>query len=156
MRRPSRETKNVRVWKWKRKNTTYLIVAKSEKQAKNWALKAAKAFAKQRKGLAKHALGVLMAKSGSRTSEQAPNSEVKALASRLGEVEKISAGERFSLTAKDMLDYAKLALNGGEAAISQALMKAANKATSVINQKCKKLLLFEKLETPFPEVRSRK
>jgi hypothetical protein len=68
-------------------------------------------------------------------------------------VEKTGNGSTFSLTAFDLLDYAKLALKGGDAAINQALMKAANKIASVINKKCEKFLLFEKLDTPFPEVR---
>lgn len=55
-----------------------------------------------------------------------------------------------------MLDYAKLALKGGDSAINQALMKASNKIASVINQKCKNLLMFQKIETPFPEVRGRR
>ena len=32
------------------------------------------------------------------------------------------------------------------------LKKAANKAASVINMKCRKILNFEPIETPFPEV----
>ena len=64
-------------------------------------------------------------------------------------------GSQFSLSAEDLLDYAKLALKGGDTAISNAIMKASNKIASVINQKCKNLLLFEKLDTPFPEVKQR-
>jgi len=60
------------------------------------------------------------------------------------------------LTASDLLDYAKLALKGGDSAINQALMKAANKMASTINKKCEKLLLFEKLDTPFPEVKQKR
>ena len=70
-------------------------------------------------------------------------------------VEKTGNGSTFSLTAFDLLDYAKLALKGGDGAINQALMKAANKIASVINKKAEKLLLFEKLDTPFPEVKQK-
>ena len=45
---------------------------------------------------------------------------------------------------------------GGDTAINQAIMKASNKIASVINQKCKNLLTFQPLGTPFPEVKSRK
>lgn len=62
-------------------------------------------------------------------------------------------GSTYSLEASDLLDYAKLALKGGEAAINTAMMKAANKITSVINVKCKNLLMFSKLDTPFPDVK---
>jgi len=51
-----------------------------------------------------------------------------------------------------MLDYATLAVEGGDAIVDMALKKAANKAASVINMKCKKILNFEQLDTPFPEV----
>ena len=71
-------------------------------------------------------------------------------------VEKTGNGSTFSLTAFDLLDYAKLALKGGDGAINQALMKAANKIASVITKKCEKLLLFEPIPPPFPEVKSRK
>lgn len=70
-------------------------------------------------------------------------------------VEKTGNGSTFSLTAFDLLDYAKLALKGGDGAINQALMKAANKIASVINKKAERLLLFEKLDTPFPEVKQK-
>lgn len=70
-------------------------------------------------------------------------------------VQKNGNGSTFSLSAFDLLDYAKLALKGGDAAINQALMKAANKIASVINKKCEKLLMFEKLDSPFPEVKKK-
>lgn len=84
------------------------------------------------------------------------NAQAANKAQAVTRVVKSSNGSSYSLEASDLLEYAKLALKGGEGAVNTAMMKAANKITSVINQKCKKLLSFDKLETPFPEVRSRK
>ena len=84
------------------------------------------------------------------------NADAAAKASTLTKVTKFGSGSSYSLEASDLLEYAKLALKGGDSAINQAVMKASNKIASVINTKCKNLLSFEKLDTPFPEVRSRK
>ena len=82
---------------------------------------------------------------------ESPNAASKA--TETTRVQKNGNGSTFSLSASDLLDYAKLALKGGDAAINQALMKASNKIASMINKKCEKLLMFEKLDTPFPEVK---
>jgi hypothetical protein len=74
-------------------------------------------------------------------------------AQELTQVSRFKSGDRFSLSASDLLEYAKIALKGGDASINEALMKASNKIASVINKKCEKLLMFEKLDTPFPEVK---
>ena len=84
------------------------------------------------------------------------NAEAASKADAMTRVTKTSNGSAYSLEASDLLQYAKLALKGGDAAVSQAMMKASNKVASVINQKCKNLLSFDKIDTPFPEVRSRK
>lgn len=93
--------------------------------------------------------------SGSKTSQQMDNSNAANKASQLTKVTKSGNGSSYSLQASDMLDYAKLALKGGDTAINQAIMKASNKIASVINTKCKNLLTFSKIDTPFPEVKSR-
>lgn len=84
------------------------------------------------------------------------NADAAAKADTMTKVTKTGNGSSYSLEANDLLNYAKLALKGGDAAVNQAIMKASNKIASVINQKCKNLLSFDKIETPFPEVKSRK
>jgi hypothetical protein len=96
-----------------------------------------------------------MMKSGSKTSQKMESSEAASKATQTTRVQKNGNGSTFSLNASDLLDYAKLALKGGDSAINQALMKAANKIASVISKKCEKLLLFEKLDSPFPEVKKK-
>lgn len=83
------------------------------------------------------------------------NAQAAQKAQQVTKVSRFKNGDRFSLSASDLLEYAKLALKGGDAAINNAIMKASNKIASVINQKCKNLLMFEKLDTPFPEVKQR-
>ena len=84
------------------------------------------------------------------------NGKVASKASQLTKVTKSGNGSSYSLEASDLLDYAKLALKGGDSSINEAVMKASNKIASVINLKCKNLLTFQPLGTPFPEVKSRK
>ena len=61
--------KNCKVYKWNDiKDRDWLIVALSEKDAKDWALKKIQKRAARFKGLARTALSVLMMKSGSKTS----------------------------------------------------------------------------------------
>ena len=157
IRRAAADLNNCHVWKWQRFNKgTYLIVAHSKSEAEKWAIEAAKRFAKQRKGLAKHALSVLMQQSGSKTSVQPPNTDIAKIASSIAKVTKSKNGKAYSLHASDLLEYAKLAIKGGDAAVSQALMRAANKVAHIINMKCKNLLLFKKIESPFPELKTSK
>jgi hypothetical protein len=55
-----------------------------------------------------------------------------------------------------LLDYAKLAFKvDGDSAMNTAIMKASNKITGLINKKCKDLLSFKPLDTPFPSVQKR-
>lgn len=71
-------------------------------------------------------------------------------------VVKESLNNSYSIHIEDNLNYALDALKSGQSSIDTAMMKAANKIASVINQKCKGLVGFEKLDIPFPEVRTRK
>lgn len=80
---------------------------------------------------------------------------MSAKADSLTKVQRNAAGNQFSISAHDLLNYAKLALIGGEQAIADALRKSANKIASRINQKAKNILLFQPLPTPFPEVKQR-
>lgn len=58
---------------------------------------------------------------------------------------------RYSLTMNDELRYALDALKGGQAEVNNCLQRAMNSITSIINNKCKNILGFEKLEIPFPK-----
>lgn len=155
--RTTNDLKNCEVFKWHdHKKRAWLIVAKSRKDAMDWATQKLKKRANQYKGLARAAFSILMKQTGSNTSTSISNAEAVSKATSLTKVTKRKSGNDYSISASDMLDYAKLALRGGDSAINDALGRASNKIASVINQKCKNILMFEKLDTPFPELRSRK
>lgn len=149
--------KGALVWLWNDnfKQVKWYIIAHNAKSAKNWAYMKMKKRAQRYKGLARTALSILMKKTGSRTSPSVAENTVNK-ATRLTYVTKTATGSYYSLTASDLLNYAKSALKGGDSSINQAVMKASNKITSVINQKCKNLLAFNELSTPFPEVAKRR
>jgi len=107
-------------------------------------------------GLAKCALGILMAKTSTRNAPNDPVNEMAGtLARKMTNKTATLNNGAFNLRLDDMLDYAKAALKGGESSITLSLQKAANKMTGLINHKCKNLLGFEKIDTPFPEIRQR-
>lgn len=154
----SNDLKKCKIWKWKddTHKRIWYVVAPTSGEAVKWAFERVKKRAQRFKGLARIALSKLMMMSGSKTSQPIDNGQAANKASQLTRVTKSGNGSSYSLEASDLLDYAKLALKGGDAAINQAIMKASNKIASVINQKCKNLLTFQPLGTPFPEVKSRK
>lgn len=155
IRRVTTDLKKCEVWRWfDIKNREWLIVAHSKAEAAKWAFDKVKKRAERFKGLAKNALSLMMKKSGSTTAKVTQNNaHATARADTLTNVTKTVNGNACTIEAHDLLDYAKLAMIDGDNAINMALMKASNKIASIINTKCKNLLFFQKLETPFPEVR---
>lgn len=107
-------------------------------------------------GLAKCALGILMAKTSTRNAPSDPVNEMTGtLAKKMTNKTVTLNNGQFNLRLDDMLDYAKAALKGGESSITLSLQKAANKMAGLINHKCKDILGFKRLDTPFPEIRQR-
>lgn len=142
----------------KKKIVPYLIVATSEAVALRWAKNFKKKLGMRFSGLAKMALTTLMMKSvtvGKDGTEG--NIEVNAKAKEYTKRTETNGTEqnaaRYEIQLDDNLNYAVPAVEGGSSGIDLAMKKAMNKITSVINQKCKNLLLFEKLPTPFPSIR---
>lgn len=150
----TKDLHHVNVYRWddEQRKRVWYVVAHSPKEAQDWAFERVKRRAQLYKGLARIALSKLMMMSGSRTSQQMSNADAANKAAQLTRVVKQASGSNYSIQASDMLDYAKLALKGGDAAVNTALMRASNKIAATINHKCKDLLLFRKIETPFPEV----
>ena len=155
-------TKTCRVWSWydfKAKHnghhTTYLLVSPSAALAREWVWNKIKTRALAYRPLAQNALSMLMKNTGSRTAPPVKGEHVKVI-NGLIKVYRYKAGDQFTLEAHDLLDYAKDAIKGGDAAIAQATAKACNKITATINHRCKDLLSYGKLPSPFPEVRQRK
>ena len=109
-------------------------------------------------GLARKALSVLMHKACTVNDTDQTNQKIAELSDKVTNHQESGNGQNYSLTISDLLDYATLAIEGGGGTVDMALQKAANKAASVINQRCGngKIFNFEKLETPFPEVSKHK
>ena len=148
----------VYVWEYIRgqKKTTYYIVANSANQAKRKVKDIVKKRMMRYRGLAKRAISVLMQKTFNQSIVDNVNSLTENVAQKTAnKIERVTNGMHV-LTLKDDLDYALAALKNGQNSVDIAIMKASNKIVSKINMKCKNLLGFEKLETPFPEVRQRK
>lgn len=155
IRRTTTDLKGCSVWRWYDiKDREWLIVAHSKAEAAKWAFDKVKKRAERYKGLAKNALSLMMKKSGSTTAKVTQdNQHATSRADTLTNVTKTVSGNSCLIEGSDLLDYAKLAMIDGDNAINMALMKASNKIASIINTKCKNLLFFQKLDTPFPEVR---
>lgn len=142
------------------RKSTYLLVAKSTALAK----KAAREIVARRllryAGLARRAVSALMVKTNNKGPADAVNARVFAKANEVTAKREVIAkgkdgGGKYALLLYDDLRYAARALNGGQAAVDLALKKAMNKTVSVIQTKCKNLLLPGELPLPFPEVSKR-
>jgi len=142
-----------KVWRWKDYKQTYLIVALNQSHAKERAMQKVHRRVERYGGLARTAISLLLKKTGSKPDPTKASPRASDKANRLTFVTKSGNGNTFNIKADDLLDYAKLAFKvDGDSAMNQAMMKACNKVTGLINQKCKDLLTFKKLDTPFPEV----
>ena len=150
------------VWKFEDdfrggKAKIYLIVAASQHSAQERAKAIVQSRIRRFAGLARKALSLLMKKTfNGKGADEPTTAQAAQKADELTSKTETRSGGQYSLCVSDMLDYAKLALRGGGAAVETALQKAVNKATSQLNYKCRDLLLFKKLETPFPEVATRR
>ena len=140
----------------------YLIVSPNAERAKERAKKIQRRAGMMFAGLARRALTILMMKTATIKDNDGDSvsSDVSNKANELTQRVETKSGNMlnatYSLLLEDNLDYASGAVKGGESGVNLALQKAMNKVASVINHKCEKLLMFEKLETPFPEVKQRK
>lgn len=135
------------------KTITYYVVAPSQHAALKWAQ--AKIFRRvsRHSGLAKTALGILM-HSVATVSDNGAEADTRNadLARKNTRKTETKGGGRYTLRLEDLLDYSMAALRGGETTINSAMMKASNAVTGLINHRCKDLLSFQPLETPFPEI----
>lgn len=110
----TKDFKNCVVFRWYDINKRHwLIVARNQKEAVEWAFAKVKKRATRFKGLARLAISKLLVKSGSRTGVQAGTQEATNTAEQNTKVVKTKMGNRFSIEATDLLDYAMIALKGG-------------------------------------------
>lgn len=135
----------------------YLLVAASQHSASSKAKAIVQSRIRRFAGLARKALSLLMKKTfNGKGGDEPTSAQAATKADELTKKSETRSGGQYSLSVHDMLNYAQLALRGGESAVEAALQKAVNKATSQLNYKCKDILLFKKLDTPFPEVATKR
>lgn len=134
----------------------YLIVATSKAEAQERVKSMLQKRIDRYRGLGKLVLTKLMVKTNGRGQTQTGTSDAQQVAEKNHGVTQTTAGQIYTLSLLDQLDYATAALKGGPSAVNVAFQKALNKITSTINQKCKSLLDFKPLATPFPEVKTRR
>lgn len=149
--------KTLSVFKYKDtiKGRTYLIVATDLKAAKKRAIEIKQKQALRYSGLAKNAISLLMKKTFNRSPKDNVSKEIEDKSTEVTSVQKFESGDNYSIILKDELNYALDAIKGGQSGIDLAFQKAMNKITATINHKCKDILFFKKLDTPFPEIRKR-
>lgn len=139
------------------KKYKYLIVAPDAKTAVKVAKQIKQRRAMRYSGLAKVALTRLMRKTATVSDGgEMPDAAVARKADEQTKSVAQNGGKAYSLHLEDNLGYAILAVKGGQTGVDLALRKAMNKITATVNQRCKKILGFEQLPTPFPEIRQRK
>lgn len=137
----------------RRRTYRYVVVASSKANATR-AVRAANArrIASWR-GLARAAVSALMRRAGGSSTT---SGKIGAKANANARVTERGAGNTFSVSILDNLDYAECAVKGGASGISLALERACNKSASNLNRRCADIIGWQPLATPFPEVKQRK
>ena len=138
----------------------YILVTNTANDAKRVAKGIIKARAERYKGLARRAIGVLMYKACSLNPKDSVSQIVNKVADANALVAQTISQTQdkafYNLDLFDELLYAESALKNGKADIELSIQKSMNKIASNINRKCKDLLLFKPIETPFPELVKRR
>ena len=137
----------------RRRSYKYVIVASNKANATRAVRNAnAKRIASWR-GLARAAVSALMRKAGGSSTT---SGKIGAKANANARVTERGAGNTFSVSILDNLDYAECAVKGGASGITLALERACNKSASILNRRCADIIGWQPFATPFPEVRKRK
>lgn len=131
----------------------YYIGAPSAAYAGKKALESTLRRIKINGGLAKNAIGVAMNKLSNSTNPLIGSNTAKEKSSKAATVEvKKDSESEYIISVVDELEYATMALKGGQGAVEIALKKAANKITGYL-MRVGGEDLKQKLQTPFPEVK---
>jgi len=115
---------------------------------------------KRYKGMARSAWGHLMRMTSQRTPASDPVTAAAVNVMRKN-LSVVSGGNQydFALQVSDDLQYAAAALKGGPASVSHAMQAASNKIAGRIRMFCAEHPRFavgENIQTPFPEIKTRK
>lgn len=144
-------------WEKNRNDGCWYVFAQSEKVVRDYAVRVVSRRLNKYRGLAKGALGVAMSRLSTRSAPvELHSAKAKRIAEYAAQV-RTTGGDTFTLEIRDNLSYAKLALKGGDSAISLAMMRAANRTAG-------RLAAYEEAHffngprtaTPFPEIAKRR
>ena len=146
-------------WTWEknRNKGCWYVFAQSESVARRLGNRLMTRVLEKDSGLAKTALGFAMAHLSTKSVPiVVKDSKARKIAAASWRVVERNLPGGYGLTVEDNLDYAADALDGGQSAISLAMMKAANKIAGRIAQFEKAHFFDERTATPFPEIRQRR
>ena len=142
-----------------KKNKPYLVVAKSESVARKFEDAKVKRRIRKYRGLAKHAFTLLQRKlhaESSMADSAGDGEKINEVAEKIAETQIEESENSCRVEVKDNLDYAMLAIKGGQTAIDDSVKKAANKVAGLITRTMKRHGISKQWKTPFPEVKQRK
>ncbi len=128
------------------KSGCYYVSAYSKSAANKFAKAKIKSQKMRYRGLAKTAVGVMMAKLSSRGNFAAATGAKFAIANRLAGAVSMSQSGQFGLQLYDKFNYAKSAL---KISLRMAMAKAANSVAGYLRRKVADPL---KIKTPFPDL----
>lgn len=139
------------------KTFSYLMVCKSQKVAERHANKFHRAKVKRSRGLARYALGLAMHRVHAKESVTGNiDPDAKTTAQREVDVNVNNTGFNngsFSIYVHDKLEYAALAMNGGDNAVQMAMQRALNGMTAYINKRFDAQgSIMGPIKVPFPEL----
>lgn len=146
-------------WTWEknRNKGCWYVFAQSESVAMRFAIQHVTRVMDKDSGLARTAMGYAMAHLSTKSAPiVVKDSKARKVAAASWRVVERNLPGGYGLTVEDNLDYAADALDGGQSAISLAMMKAANKIAGRL-AKFEETHFFERsTATPFPEIRQRR
>lgn len=141
----------------KKRTERYLVLSKTEKDANEYARTRHVRRVKRYSGMAKFALTLAMMKTSGRGSDggaQASRQAKQTASANVTVFNQATGGGSgdVSIYVHDNLDYATLALEGGEAYVETAAQKACNSIIGLINHKIgSHLTIHDRIKVPFPE-----
>lgn len=145
-------------WQRNRNKGCWYVFAQSIAVARRFAQEHMSRVLRKEGGMGKTALGFAMARLSTKSQPvEASGPKAQRLASEAIHITSSGAGGEFVLTVRDELRYSLPALKGGSSAIDLAMAKAANKiAGRLAKWQEKHFFDGERIETPFPEIVSRR
>lgn len=136
-------------------NQVYYVGARNTSMVMNYELGRIKKRISNYGGLAKNVLSIAMNQIATKSLPQDGSNVSRNKASTLSKVTISQSGNMYTITVVDEVNYGTDALKSGEAGVNLAIMKAANKTAGMLNRIAGRDFK-EHIETPFPEVKTRR